>query len=113
MTTELTTVKYAKALGLETVCAGEERAVTGCYIGDLLSWVMSRADAGQAWLTVMSNVNVAAVASMTDVACVVLCENAKADPELTERAQKLELPVFRTEKSAYDIAVATYELLKQ
>jgi len=60
----------------------------------------------------MSNVNVAAVASMADVACVVLCESAKADPELTERAKKLGLPIFKTGKTAYDIAVETYRLLK-
>lgn len=112
MTTEHTTSGYAKTLGLETVCAGEEHIVTGCYIGDLLSWVMSRAGVGQVWLTIMSNTNVAAVASMSDVACVVLCESAKADSELIERAQKLGLPLYQTEKSAYDIAVATYEFLK-
>ncbi len=112
MAIELTTSEYAKTLDLETICIGEEQIITGCYIGDLLSWVMSRADVGQAWLTIMSNTNVAAVASMTEVACVVLCENAQADPELVERAQKLALPLFRTEKSAYDMAVATHELLK-
>ena len=113
MTTDLTTSTYAKALGLEIICAGEVRPISGCYIGDLLSWVMGRAGANQVWLTVMSNVNVAAVASMTDVACVVLCENAKADPDLIERALKLGLPIYKTEKSAYEIAVLTHEFLKQ
>ena len=112
MTTKLTTSAYMQALGLETVCAGEDRTITGCYIGDLLSWVMGRAGADQVWLTVMSNVNVAAVASMTDVSCVVLCENANADTDLIERAQKLGLPIFKTEKSAYEIAILTHELLK-
>jgi len=112
MTIQLTTSEYAKTLGLEIVCAGDECIVTGCYIGDLLSWVMGRASAGQVWLTIMSNTNVAAVASMTEVACVVLCEKAKADPELIERANKLGLPIFRTAKSAYDMAVLTHEFLK-
>ena len=49
---------------------------------------------------------------MTDVSCVVLCENANADTDLIERAQKLGLPIFKTEKSAYEIAVLTHELLK-
>lgn len=113
MTIELTTSGYAKALGLETVCAGEERTVSGCYVGDLLSWVMSRAGADQAWLTVMSNVNVAAVAAMTDVACVVLCENAKADPDLVERAQKSGLPIYKTKMSAYEAAVSTHNILRR
>ena len=109
----MTTDAYAKTLNLETVSTGKDRAITGCYIGDLLSWVMGRASAGQVWLTIMSNVNVAAVASMTEVACVVLCEGVKPDPELAERAEKLELPIFRTDRSAYETAAASYELLKE
>ena len=30
-----------------------EAAVTGGYAGDLLSWVMGRAQEGEAWLTIM------------------------------------------------------------
>ena len=51
--------------------AEPEREVSGGYAGDLLSWVMGRAEAGSAWLTIMSNQNVAAVALMADAACVV------------------------------------------
>jgi len=61
----------------------------------------------------MSNINVAAVASMTDVACVVLCEGVKPDPELVQRALKIGLPIFQTEKSAYEMAAATHELLRE
>ena len=43
-------------------CPDPERVVTGGYVGDLLSWVMGRARSGQAWITIMSNQNVAAVA---------------------------------------------------
>lgn len=103
---------YALKLGLKTLCPGDLREITGCYIGDLLSWVMSRAREGQVWLTVMSNVNVAAVAAMTEVACVVLCENAIADDELVTKAEKLGLPLYATPLSAYELAKKTAELLK-
>ncbi|MBQ1382619.1 MAG: hypothetical protein IIY73_01780, partial [Solobacterium sp.] len=33
-----------------------DRTVEDCYIGDLLSWVMGRAPADSAWLTVMGNI---------------------------------------------------------
>lgn len=108
----MTTGEYAKKLGLEIVCEGGQREVSGCYIGDLLSWVMSKANVGQAWITVMSNTNVAAVASMTDCACVVLCEGARPDDALTERAQKLGLPLFCSYKPAYELACLTCEALK-
>ena len=41
-----------------------------------LSWVMARAQSGNVWITVMGNVNAIAVATLTDVSCIVLTENA-------------------------------------
>ena len=41
-------------LGLDILVEGDpDRQVTGGYCGDLLSWVMGRAKAGDAWMTVM------------------------------------------------------------
>ena len=108
----MTTKEYAEKLGLTVVLAGEEKEISGCYIGDLLSWVMGRAQAGQVWLTVMSNTNVAAVASMADVSAVVLCEGAEAEEGLLDRARKLDLPIFASDAPIYEIACRTYDALK-
>ena len=47
-----------------------EREINGVYIGDLLSWVMGKAQYDNVWITIMSNINVIAVASLSDVSCV-------------------------------------------
>ena len=55
----MTVQRLKEALSLKLL-AGEEglsQEVSGCYIGDLLSWVMGRAKAGDAWLTVMGNIS--------------------------------------------------------
>ena len=36
----------------------EDRDVLGCYIGDLLSHVMGKACEGDAWITIMNNINI-------------------------------------------------------
>lgn len=82
-----------------------DRPVEGGYCGDLLSWVMGRAPAGGAWLTIMSNVNVAAVAALTDVSCVVLAEGVVPDPPLLERAKAQGITLLGTDLSVYDCAV--------
>ena len=64
-----------------------DRAVTGGYCGDLLSWVMGRAEAGCAWVTIMSNVNTVAVAVLADCACVVIAEDAEMDADALARAK--------------------------
>ncbi len=80
-----------------------EREITGGYTGDLLSWVMSRAQSGDAWVTIMTNINVIAVASLTDVACVIIAENAEIAPEIIERARSQGINLLRTDKTAWRV----------
>ena len=93
--------------GMKILCEGEslEREITGCYCGDLLSWVMSRAQSGDAWLTVMGNVNAVGVAALADTACVILTENAAFDENALMRAQQNGITVLQTEKNTYETAV--------
>ena len=56
------------------------REVNGAYIGDLLSWVMGRAGEDNAWITIMSNSNIVAVATLADVSCIILAEGVVPDP---------------------------------
>lgn len=82
-----------------------DRPVEGGYCGDLLSWVMGRAPAGGAWLTIMSNVNVAAVAALSDVSCVVLAEGVIPDPPLLDKARAQGITLLGTDLSVFDCAV--------
>jgi len=92
--------------------ADPERAVTGAYCGDLLTWVMANAPMDGAWLTIMSNINVAAVASLTDVACVILTEDVKPDQPLLAKAQTQGVNVLGTSLSTYECALRLGSLLK-
>ena len=110
----MTVQQLKEALSLKLL-AGEEglsQEVSGCYIGDLLSWVMGRAKAGDAWLTVMGNISALAVASLADTACIILTENAPLDLEAKEKADEQDIPVLVTEDNSYDTAVKIYNLLK-
>lgn len=99
-------------LGLELLCEGDlDRPVVGGYCGDLLSWVMGRAPAGHAWFSVMGNVNAIAVCVLADLPCLILCENAVLDDAARARAVTEEIPVLRSDKNAYTLAVALSKLL--
>ena len=86
--------------------------MTGAYCGDLLTWVMAKAPADGAWMTIMSNVNVAAVAALTDVACVILTEGVKPDAPLLAKAQTQGINLLGTGLSAYECALSLGSLLK-
>ena len=83
-----------------------ERTVEGGYMGDLLSWVMGRAQSGAAWITIMSNQNVAAVAALSDVACVILSEGVQPDPDLLKKAEMQSINLLGTKEGSFQTAVA-------
>lgn len=82
----------------------EERDITGCYIGDLLSWVMGKAQSGDVWITIMNNINIVAVAALTDCAAILLCESVSLSPEVLAKAEKEGVAVFSSDKTAYELA---------
>ncbi len=88
----------------------ETREIMGAYVGDLLSWVMGRAKADNVWITIMSNVNVCAVASLADVACVILAEGVIPDPPALDAAKVRGINLYASPKTAYELAamVAAY-----
>lgn len=88
-----------------------DREVAGGYCGDLLSWVMGRAVAGGAWLTIMSNMNVAAVAALADVACVILTEGVQPDPALLEKARLQGVNLLGTDLPTYACAGKLHGLI--
>ena len=82
-----------------------EKEVTGAYIGDLLSWVMGKAKSGDAWITIMSNKNILAVAALTDCACVILAEGVIPDEGVCELALEKGINLLLSNKSAYALAL--------
>ena len=86
----------------ETVWLEEDREVTSVFACDFLSVCMAKAPEDSVWVTVMGNRNVIAVASLTDVSCVIAAEGTSFDEEAVEAAKgkvsllRSPLPVFET-----------------
>ncbi len=101
-----------EALDLKVLCGENlDKEISGCYCGDLLSWVMSRAEEGNIWLTVMGNINSIGVAVLADVACIVLTENAALDADALKRAEQNDVIILQTDKNSYQIAAAVSRLI--
>lgn len=101
----MTVEQYRTLTQYQTAVEGDtRREIGGCYIGDLLSWVMGRAKADDLWITVMGNVNAVAVAVLADVSLIVLAEGAQLDGEARQKAEQQGVTVLQTSKPAYEIA---------
>ncbi len=89
-----------------------ERAVSGGYACDMLSWVMSRLDTGDVWLTILNSINVIAVASLADCACVLLTEGVVMDREILDKANEKNLVILGTDLPTYEAAVSLNQILQ-
>jgi BioD-like phosphotransacetylase family protein len=88
-----------------TVLCGEDRLgtseVTGGYACDLLSWVISRVQTGEVWMTILSSVNVVAVAVLAECSCILLTEEVTMDESVLERAREKGITVLSTPLPTY------------
>jgi len=110
----LTIETLAKEIGLKILVEGDlNRQIKTGYCGDLLSWVMSKAQQDDAWFTVMGNVNSIAVAVLTDVSCIILTEDAVLDSDAKNKAEMQEVTVLSSDKSAYALSVTLSKLLDE
>ena len=97
----MTVKEFAERLNLKVMIEGEmDREITGCYIGDLLSWVMG-------------NINSIAVATLADVSCIVLVENAALDENAAQKADIHGVTILQTPENSYQLAVKLHGLLEE
>jgi len=85
----------------------------GAYAGDLLSWVMGRAGADCVWATIMTNMNVVAVASLVGTAAVVLCENCEISKDIIGVADTKSVNLFRTKLPIYEFCAALSKVIDE
>ena len=104
--TDMTVKRLADSSDLRALALPDgDRDLSGVYIGDLLSWVMGRAQADNAWITIMSNINVIAVASLSDVACVIFAEGVVPDEEIISTAMAKGVNLLVSECPIYETAL--------
>ena len=102
----MTVSELANLASLSTIAMPDpDREVKGAYIGDLLSWVMGRASEDNAWITIMSNVNVIAVATLSDVACVIFAEGVMPDADLISLANEKGINLLSSSEPAFETAI--------
>ena len=111
----MTVGDVVKELGLEVFSGadGLDREVTGGYVSDLLSDVMGNADAGEIWITLQTHKNVMAIASLKDLAGVILVSDHEPDDNTAQQSDEENIPVLGTSMSTFEITGKLYELIKK
>ncbi len=92
--------------------SGLDNEITGGYTSDLLSDVMGFAKDGQIWVTLQTHKNIMAVATLKDLAAVVLVKGFVPDNDAAEVSNKEGLPILGTDEQAFEITGKIFTLLK-
>jgi len=87
-----------------------ERVVTGGYASDLLSDVLAHSKEGNLWITLQIHQNIVGVASMKDLAGIILVNGREPEPETLEKAETENIPLMVTEMPAFELVGRLYNL---
>lgn len=92
---------------------GLENEVTGGYASDLLSDVMGNAEEGQIWATIQTHLNVMAIASLKEMAAVLLTNGAKPNEDTLKKSNEECIPIVGTSESTFEIVGRLYSILNK
>lgn len=96
------------------VFAGEQglnNEVEGGYVSDLLSDVMGHAREGQVWITLQTHQNVMAVASLKDLAAIIIVKGFAPESDTIGHSNREGVPLLGTSLPAFEIAGRLFKLL--
>ena len=82
----------------------------GGYASDLLSCVMAGAKPGQLWVTLQAHINIVAVASLNDIAAVLITENALPEASVIEKANEQGVTLLASRENTYQVVGKLWEL---
>ena len=83
---------------------------TGGYASDLLSCVIAGAKPGHLWLTIQAHNNIVAVASLNELAAVIVTENASPEASVIDKANEQGVTLLVSRENTYTLAGKLWEL---
>lgn len=96
------------------ICSGEkglQREIKGGYTSDLLSDVMGHAQEGNVWITIQTHKNVMAIASLKEIAAIILVKGHVPEEDTLEESNNENIPILSTPRQTFEITGQLYKLL--
>lgn len=86
--------------------------IKGGYVSDLLSDVMGHANEGEVWVTLQNHLNVVAIASLKDLACIVMVKGIEPSEDVLAKAIDEEVVILGTSEKTFEISGKLYQEIK-
>ncbi|HEX2395614.1 MAG TPA: serine kinase [Bacteroidales bacterium] len=111
----MTLDKIIKELKLN-VLAGKvnpNAIVSGAYVSDLLSDVMGNAGKGNIWITMQTHGNIVAVASLKELAAIIVVNDGKPEENTIQKAEAEGIVILSTKQRSFNTCGKLYKILEQ
>ena len=92
---------------------GLENEILGGYVSDLLSDVMGNAAEGEVWITLQTHQNVLAIASLKELAAVILVKDLEPEPDMLRKSDEEGIPVLGTNLGTFEMAGKLYKIFQE
>ncbi|TKJ46472.1 serine kinase [Candidatus Aerophobetes bacterium Ae_b3a] len=95
---------------LQIQCASDrlEREIKGGYVSDLLSDVIANGRAGDVWITLQIHQNIVGVASLKDLAAIIIINGRQPEENTIEKAKNEGIPIMVSKTSAFELVGRLY-----
>ena len=100
---KLREIVAATGLTVRTAPQRLDAEVTGGYASDLLSCVLAKAQQGNLWVTLQGHPNIVAVASLLDLAGIIVTEGKELNAGTVEKANEQGVCVMTTAHTTFTI----------
>ena len=94
---------------LKTLTNLEDQEITGVYISDMLSDVMSSAQAGNLWLTIQTHKNIVSAANLIDISAIIITNNKEVLDDTIELANRFHVVILSSSLSNFELATRFIE----
>ncbi len=94
---------------LKTLTNLEDQEITGVYISDMLSDVMSSAQAGNLWLTIQTHKNIVSAANLIDISAIIVTNDKKVLDDTIELANRFHVVILSSSLSTFELAAKFIE----
>jgi BioD-like phosphotransacetylase family protein len=107
----VTVFDIAKSFGLETKAGKDhlDEEVTGGYASDLLSDVIAHSRKGNLWITIQTHPNIVAVATMKELAGIILTGGREPDPGTLQKAEEEGTPILVSALFTFELVGRLYQ----
>ena len=111
----MTVRQLAEEMGLRIYSGHSdlEREIEGGYVSDLLSDVMGHAGEGDVWITLQSHINVVAIASLKEVAAIILVKSIEPGDEVLSKAAEEGIPILGAVQGTFETAGKVFQMLNK